>query len=510
MESFTDIKIEFEFSDDTWTDVYDDVIGSIQVSAGIRGYGLLDRVAGTGTCKLTLENRGNVYTPGHTSCTSGFEEGTPFRIRFTYDGKTAIKYYGRIKDIKVKPGAGITYYTDVIVTDYIDLLATHELELPEFAEDKTLDNIVARVIDETSIPAANVVSGYGNSIFETVFDTTSARTIALQEIAKATISELGYVYVIPYVGNPLDRIVAGDENVMVEGRYSSYLFETSSITLTDEDVVGMELQYAGNYFNDIRTIVYPRQVDSAATSVLFEIVDPINVQPGDTVYYTGRFRDPNQEAQQVSGIDMVTPVATTDYLFNTASDGGGSDITTDLVVTATYGANGVKYTLTNNNAAAGYVTKLQARGKGVYVYRPVEYNAEYADGITADGRKTLTLSMPYQNDPNVGISFADALLKLYKTKKLTIKNFTVEVNKSSTLMDWFIDYSFRQRVTLDFDDIGFDEDYLTQGYDMTLLINGNVIVKYYLLSTDYLPSNDTWRLGITGKTELGTTTILGF
>jgi len=45
---------------------------------------------------------------------------------------------------------------------------------------------------------------------------------------------------------------------------------------------------------------------------------------------------------------------------------------------------------------------------------------------------------------------------------------------------------------------------------MTLLINGNVIVKYYLLSTDYLPSNDTWRLGITGKTELGTTTILGF
>ena len=32
-----------------------------------------------------------------------------------------------------------------------------------------------------------------------------------------------------------------------------------------------------------------------------------------------------------------------------------------------YGANGVDYTLENTGAITGYVTQLQARGKGVYI-----------------------------------------------------------------------------------------------------------------------------------------------
>jgi hypothetical protein len=260
----------------------------------------------------------------------------------------------------------------------------------------------------------------------------------------------------------------------------------------------------------VKTIVYPREVDAAATSILFDLDRYIQIGAGATKTITGRYRDPNQEAVSVSGKDMVTPVATTDYLMNTASDGSGSDITADLDVTASYGANGVEYELTNNNASTGYITKLQARGKGVYVYRPVEYSAEYSTGISADGRRTLNIAMPYQDNPLAGESFAEVLLDIYATKRLVLTAVEYIPNKSADLMSAFMFLNVGDRIPIEISEKGISSEFVIQSINFTLSPGGFYWCRYGLIPESILPASDFWRLGEAGYSELGETTKLGF
>lgn len=598
--SFTDITVEFEYSTGVWTDVSDDIVSPITVRCGIKGNGPLDRVASTGTMTFTLENKDNAYTPNHIDCASGFAKGLPCRITVTYDSTENTKFYGRVDRIRISKGSGILYYTEVTVVDYMNVLATHELQLPEFAEDERMDQVVMAIIDNMTIKPLSVEAYTSQDTFATVFDTTRPTQLALSEISKAAQSELGYVYVRneayndadyvttlyvsgsgvtpvngtyyyyrQYNGKPIYRneftpvilawisadnewqfwdfgttiyysstddvaspdlvttwavdtygkapvptvvdanSITGDEILVSVGRYYRPKM-TSKATFTDEDISGIELNYGEHYYNEVKTIVYPREVDSAATSVLFTLNRYIAIQPGATATVKGRFIDPNQEAVNVTGTDMVTPVATTDYLFNTASDGGGSDITADLGVVATYGANGVEYALTNNNAGLGYVTFLQARGKGIYTYNPVEYSQEYDTGIDADGRRTLTLQMPYQDNPLVGESFADTLLDLYKTKRLEVSGITYEAGKSATLIEYFRDLYVGDRITLNLSDLGIEGDYFIQGADFVVGLGNSVRCTYRLITEGLMPSADYWELDSATLSQLGETTKLGF
>lgn len=512
MISYDEITVEFEFSTGVWTNVYQDVIEDIFVSQGIRGSGPLDRVATTGTCKLTLKSDAGKYIPGHSGCQSGFEKGTAFKITIQYTAFNSHywpKFYGKINKITPRPSGGIHYLVDVEIVDFIDSLASQELIRPAFAENQRMSDIVNTIQTSLPITPLYIKNNTTQSVFPTAFDTTRPYTKALQEISKATISELGFVFVSPKWDAAPGSPSAELETLYPAGRFQ---FEpsTNSISLTDENISSIGLDYGTNYFNEIKTIVYPRRADSAATSILFSAKYTIQLLPGNTISIKGSFKDPNQEAVSVSGIDMIDPAPNTDYIFNTQEDGGGSDITSDLDVSADYGTNGVLYELTNNNASIGYITKLQARGKGVYVYRPIEYSAEYSAGIAADGRKTLSVPLVYQSDPNIGKSFADALLNIYKTKAIEVKSVTFEINQSSTFANWFRAATIGEVVNIDSDDLDVDKNFLFLGWDFVIRRSGFILCKLYLLSEDYLPGANFWKLGVSGKSTLDSTTILGF
>jgi hypothetical protein len=533
--NFDSIACEFELSTGVWTDVYDDVIGGIRrVKSGIRGYGPLDRVASTGECVFTLENINNVYTPQHTNCISGFEKGVKFRIVLTYNGLSATKFYGKVEKITPYDGEGLINYVDVTVLDYMNVLATHELQQIERATDKSIDELVPLII--ANIPNAPEDTDYnsGQDTFSYGFDTTRDKTIAMHEIGKLALSELGFVYV--------KHSASSDEMLVVDGRYTrtsgavkevpiledvnleledgtELLLEDGTELLLDtitEDVEfddeanNVNAEYGNHYYNEVKVTTYPREIDSAATSILFDLDRYIQISAGETKTLTGRYRDPNQEAQSVTGFDMVTPVSTTDYVMNTASDGSGSDITADLDVTADYGASGVEYELTNNNASTGYITKLQARGKGVYIYRPIEYSAEYTTGINADGRSTLNLPMKYQDNPTAGESFGDVLVDLYSQKRLVIHGLSYCANSSTSLMSSFIFCSVGDRIHVKDSGYDIEGDYVIQAQDFEITENGIAYCYYELLPESLLPASDFWKLGETGYSELGETTKLGF
>lgn len=478
-----------------------DIVGNVVISQGIKGNGPLDRVAPTGTCSMYLYNPDGRYTPGHSNCNVGFGVGSVLGVRAysTAVSLSSVIFYGVINNIEPVKSAGLGMLTKITAVDFINQLALQTVGELAFDENQRYNDVAQTIIESLPYYPPSRTYFYGTSIFPTAFDTSLAGTRALSEISKAAISELGFLVCRPYL----------TDNISSFGRHTTFPDATYG-SFTDEDIIDAGFSYGKNYYNDVKTTVYPRSVDAAATSVLYSLNYPLQIEPGETITLKGAYKDPNQEAVSVTGRDMVTPVSTTDYTFNTKSDGSGLDITADLDVTATYSVNSVEYELTNNNASIGYVTLLQARGKGIYIYRPVEYHAEDSALIAADGRITLDLSLPYQDDPNVGVDFATALLDIYKVKTFYPEWFELDINANLNNVNFFCLDPLFSMISLDLSDVEINTNFLVTGRDITIETSGHIVARYYITPEAYLPSGNFWQLNSATKSQLDSTTILAF
>jgi len=443
--------------------------------------------------------------------------------------------------------------TRVKVLDYMEQMAIHQLDLPAYTTDKRLEQVVALILANMPIQPLSVSYGTGRSTFKSVFDTLRDKTRAMQEVSKATLSELGYVYLkqtadcdevltvenrgfrsgkalaqVSVIGSPTadTRITqAGDTRITEAGDTRILQPTTTTVdAVFNNNYRGVEVKHAESYYNQVDSKAYPRKVDTSDV-VLFSLERPLKIDAYQTVTMKGRFRDPNQEAQTVAALSTVAPVSGTDYIFNAAEDESGANITADLSVTAVYGANGVDYTLENTGAITGYVTQLQARGKGVYIYRPVEILREDEELVANDGARTLNLDLPYQDDPLQTTDIAVALLDLHKAKHTTINSITLIANRNDStifgydgevvtyypdfLINAFMDLQVGDKIKVKTDSVGIEQDCFIQSIDFTIT-SGDIVTYTYGLQDAMYETSDTWILGDSTYGVLGTTTILGY
>lgn len=648
---YDEIRCEF-WLEGRWVDLNPYRLQSypIRGSFGIQGNNPLDRVASTGTVKLTLLNTNNLFTPGHANCMHGFQSGMKFRLRITYSGRLVTRFYGFIPPdgINIKTSRYVST-TEILAVDYMEHLAAHELDLPAFAMDKKIGEVVALILANMPVKPLSVSYGTGKTTFGSVFDTVKDKTRALQEIGKVTLAELGYVYLkqsadsdeiltveprlarngkalaqvqVPDTSaSPNRRITesgdvrvtegvksseitvdgagttavngtyledgvkngktryrmtnsfgiyflvwvssgtpawyistrGGDADIFAEivatARYYSTddvitpdlcttwvlgntginpvptvtkqvlelpdtrILQTAIVTtdvIISDDFLEVDIQHAHNYYNRVNAKAYPRRVDTSNV-VLFSLENPLRIDGNTTVEVRGSYKDPEQLAQSVAAYSNVAPVATTDYVMNSAEDGSGTNMTADLTVTATHGAAGVDYELRNTSATTGYVILLQARGKGVYSYRPVERIQEDASLIASEGVKALTLDMRYQDGIHEANDFAVAMLAKYK-QKLTVPNSVkIHANRECTpmLACAFATLQVGDKIRLEVTSAGYEADAFVQGMDFE--ITAGDVVTYTLYLKDVLYDTDeAWILEDATYGVLGSTTVLGF
>lgn len=514
--------IEMKLDGTNWTDVTEDVVAPIVFSYGILNNGPLDRVAGTGIMRFEMNNsiansagKAGYYSPGHTDCRVGFKAGCKVRLKLTREGNTYYKFHGTIPADGIKPQPGINgaRTTKVEVHDWMDQAAMHALYLPEYDEDLRIDEVIPLIV--ANMPLAPLATEYneGTSTFAFIFDTVRAHTKAIQEFVKLANSELGFIYV--------KRDKTAGETLTCEGRYyrtdnfdvetftvpvpdTGYaLMETEDYLLleTGDKIVLQEAQALTAIYNDddmldaditdgqdvyptVRATVYPRLMDGSPV-VLAQLNRAANVPAGETKTISAKYRDPSGGTDNVSGIDMVTPVATTDYLMNSAEDGGGSNLTTDLDVTATYGTNGVEWGLENTGASNGYVTFLQARGTGVYLYDPVTY--EVSDETSKDlfGSRVMALDMKYEDDPVEAEAFASYLLDAHKDPHPTAEWVQFNANRSDLLLWTFLEIEPGDRVYLSEQQALPDGVYFVNGCEAEINSSGLINFKWHVRSAGF-------------------------
>jgi hypothetical protein len=497
----------------TWTDISSDVlIGGNAINAhwGIRGNSETDRMAQTGVLTFFMNNVTGKYSPDLSGAMAGWKKGTPIRLVMTWDGQDYVRFYGKIDNLTIDAGTKKKRRVMVTVTDWLDYAAEYPLTQPQIETYRTADEAIDTIVNRMPIKPHVQSFDTGDTEFPVVFNAVTENTRAYSEILKLTMSEMGYCYLrkdptygetlvfesethrngahpisgIPSLSEDVDHHLKEDGDALLKEDGGYLLFDEMEAFAIDNTTTDLNVTYGSNIINSMKITAYPKEVDSAATTVLFTLNQPIMLTSGETQEFTARYTDPSGGGRRVNGMNMVTPVITTDYLFNTLENGTGSNISTSLDVVATFGAESVTYILTNNHTGIGYVTHLQIRGKGIYNYNPISYTAENNDSQLEYGVFSRSVNQPYQVTLGRATSAADAIVEREKQPRTVLNTVHFTPNTSDQLMRAFLNIDIGDVVAIAEDQTGIDGQYWINGVEFSIL-DGKVIkcrwhVKHHL------------------------------
>lgn len=499
-------------SDYEWTDVSMDVRGTPEPawSRGMSGGGPDDRVARVGVLSFAMFNHPRTvpqkigyYTPGHSNVREGWGIGHGFRLRSVYHELNQVLFMGTIETIA--PRAEGFRQVDVTVVDWMEEAATSQVEGLSTMLNARSDEVIEALIDAMPRPPLATQLEEGSDTYAYALD--SARNeggSVMHEFKKVASSELGYVY------------VTADGTLVYEGRsYRPQVDPTNSYTFETELDGLIVKRSRGSLINKVKVTVHPRRLD-AVTVNLYSLSQPMEIASGQTVVMRVSFSDPSQRGRRTGGVNTVPLVADTDYVANTAENGMGSPATHLITASADADGNGALITVQNVGSIPVWLTELRIRGQGLYDFEPVISSAEDEDSINRFGRRTRVFDMPYQPDTLIGASAANYLLSVYNDEMQLVESLSFLANVSDGAMRQAITGEIGQRigiresVTAVTDEI--EGSPVTRGW----FINGVrgeiqsgqfLRMSYVLTPTD---RNTYWVLGVTGSSELGITTRLGF
>ena len=502
----TDItpRIEIDFGAG-FVDVSEDVVSNVKAEWGIHGTGPKDRVADPGTCVFKLDNgltnsgaKRGYYTPGHDDVRVGFDVGAPVRLvlneAFLGD---KVKWVGSI--VTAKPNAGKVPTTDVFAADWMEEAARTKLLRLDVEVDSQADLLFNDLIDEVpTAPPGGSLIGAGSDIYPFAFDNVRDEVdFVSSEIEKITLSEYGQSYVT-------------SGTIVFEGRTRRSSGATARLALDeDTNILGMAVVSGRDeIFNRAQVFVHPRRRDAAATTVLFSLGGTMEIPRGTEITITCPYSDPNQESQRVGGVDMVQPVGTTDFLFNSLEDGTGSDLTAQVSAVGTYGGNSASVTIANAGPADGFITFFQFRGRGLYDFEPVLADISDAASVALYGENSIAYDMPYQSSPLNADDLARFILAVHGSPVVRVEAVTFLANWDDVLAEAAFNLEISEQVSITSESISHSlTRYFVNGVTLDVSMAGLVRVTYDLVTVD---TSSFWILEVDGSTELDETTILGY
>ena len=437
------IVIEYHDGAD-WVDISSYVVSDIRGSSGFNTAGIDDRLATLGILEIVLNNADRKFTPygGDTvhsiPTLTGWRKGARLRVRVVVGGKSHTLWAGYVSDIKSDDGLWGNRRAHVTATDWIDVSARYPMKGSDILTNQTIDSAATDLLTRLSIQPEATDFDAGDEIFPAVFSDVKNKTKAISELHKLLASELGYGYVkkdgtlrienstarrgtralteVSVHPSLLDtlELIDGDDFELIDGDLL-LLDETETVQLsTTAERLGIETNN-DQTLNSAFVKAYPVKIDTSLV-VVFSLGQPLAIAAGQSVTFTGKYTNPIG-GNPISATNLQTPVSTTDYLFNSLSDGTGTDLTADLTVTATYYGDLVDYVLANSSASLGYVTLLQARGYGIYFDSSIEGYVSDSDAIDSDGDYSATLDQKYKRDLYAGLAYAKSAVELGKNPK---------------------------------------------------------------------------------------------
>jgi len=505
------------------TDITADVLvgeANVELEYGVTGTGPLDRVADTGTLNFSLDNSSTnshgqqgAYSPDHANALAGWDIGNLIELRITYSGTTYYKFTGKLSQIIPMAGQYQSEIVNCVAVDWMDEAAISKVKGVTVQSNKRSDELIKDLVDNAvTVPPKSTDYAEGQSTFVTAFDNLlDAQTSVLRALYDCVISELGYLYV--------KGDTTGGGVLTFEDRHARPT-AGAAVGSFDNTMTGLDVSRGRDgIINTVYVVVHPRTTDDA-TSVLYELTttgSTPSIPPLSTITISCPYREASINAYRVAAATIETPVSATDWIANTASDGSGSNITTDVSVTVkTQAANAVDLEITNNNVTStAYLTTLQIRGTAISDVTETVMSATDDVSMNKYGERDSRIDMKYEsNAGEFGNEIANWILNIYKDPRYVVSGFQLASNASTYMMTQSLAREPGDKVTFAETMTGITESsggvavgYFINGVRMTIARGGIITTSWVLAPAT---ATQAWVLDQVGSSELGITTNLGF
>jgi hypothetical protein len=164
--------------------------------------------------------------------------------------------------------------------------------------------------------------------------------------------------------------------------------------------------------NVVRLKVHPRT--QAATGTIWQLVGSTpSILTGAANALT-LFANYTYNNAAVPAINVITPVATTDWTVNSQSDGLGSNLTGSCTCEMTDFGDTAKLVFTNLSGSTGYLITPKIRGDAIYEVSASDITYP-TDTSTVSRPRELVLDLPWQQDINSAVDIAAVMGAFYST-----------------------------------------------------------------------------------------------
>lgn len=487
-----------------WTDMTSYLIRDIDAGWGIDGNGPLDLLAGTGTMDLVLDNQGANLIPEMPGALAGWKKGIGLKLVLTFEGANYTRFKGTVESIK--PGNGLFGHlrVNVHVVDWLEYAAKHPIVNPGILTNQRGDDVIRTGLALMPIQPAALELDTGVNVFQTTFDTITSHTKAYAEFGKISFSETGYIYlkkdsqygetlvfesaqhrsglkplsVIEKVKVDSGFLLKEDLGFLLKEDGGKIILNQTAEFFADNNMTSVETEYGERVINRFTVYATPRRKDTSA-QVLFRLDQPVLIGSGQTLQLKGSYADPAGGLPiNANPADMITPTTPTDYKVWTNSDGTGTDISANLAITPGYGTEGFTHTLKNNSVNAGWITKFECRGYGIYQYNQIEHAETDATSIAELGTQPESMDQKYKTDLVRGRIYAATTVDEERTPRMILNKINFIANRSNPLMMAFLngDVGFYFRCAND--EKGIDDLYYVQGVRFKIKPGGYIMFTW--------------------------------
>jgi hypothetical protein len=231
--------------------------------------------------------------------------------------------------------------------------------------------------------------------------------------------------------------------------------------------------------------------------------------PGEAKTFEAMYPNPDSDNKAMEVNAWTSPAATTDYLANTASDGSGTNKTSDISVSQA--KTGEKMAITLTNSATGsdvFLTKIQARGTAVSTKNPCMVRAIDSTSKTAYGERKFKASTKWIPTTSEAQDWCDYYLSIFASP---VEVLTMGINASdSANVGQVLSRDISDRITVVANNdanLGINSDFFIETESHKVTNGGSVHNVTWKLSPASGGYSQFWVLG-TGV--LGTSTVPAF
>jgi hypothetical protein len=445
----------------------EDVSANVQTLASKRGRSSVQDVVAPGEMNFTLLNLSGTYSPYNaaSSIYGKMFPGRRVKCEVVTAGGTYPVFFGDLGDFGQQGTVGENNTVEGQAFDAMERFSRGRLKLYAL-KDVQAHEIIWETLESVGFQELMDLDTASNFLLASWAWNLNPREI----LERAAREDLGATI---YIGND-GRFAFRNKTWRAE--------KTSRLTITQPKTAGVGLRRS-DFLNEV-VLLRSGLVEDLDETVVFQL-SPVGrlMRPGYT--------DPaNLLVGEYSGaaFDLVTPVATTDWTFNTLADGSGVDKTAQVVVYSftNYGG-GFEIVFQNNDASDVYLTKLEVRGTSIYQSND---DREITSDVVSPVVVEQTFQEEYENNDDSTAIQAYANFIAGVSNVLQPRPIIEITPKTTAALEDLLELEFGDRITLDIDDavngLYINDDFHVETIEWDFAIGDLPRVRLSLFHRDFV------------------------